>query len=363
MGVEELVTRLGPQPRPAVSVLGGAETGIALEDPRSIAEMVLTAVEGALDDAALRWGDVDAIMTASVDLFDGMTASSIAVTEVVGAVMKPETRIAADGLVAAIHAAHQIAAGAYRTVLVVAHGKASMAPHWDLTSWAMDPIFLQPLGVDFLTVAGLQAGLIAGSDPTVVRRWAEQVARRRGAAGGGIAGPVSVDDVLASPMVAAPIRAEMCAPLGDGACAVLLGVPEAGKTKRPVVITGTGHDLSLHYPGDRDLTEWPGLRRACERAYAHAGISQPQTAFHVTEPSCLFPHEEALFVEAAALGEETALSPDGGLFAGTAPVVAGLSRLLRAARAIEGRPGRRALAHGTWGPAGQGQAVAVMEAR
>jgi len=130
--------------RSAVSILGGAETGIALQDPRSIAEMVLIAVEGALDDAALSWDDIDAVVTASVDLFDGLTASSIAVTEVVGAVMKPETRIAADGLAAAIHAVHQIESGAYNTVLVVAHGKASMAPHWDLTSWRISSPVLTP---------------------------------------------------------------------------------------------------------------------------------------------------------------------------------------------------------------------------
>jgi len=348
--------------RSAVSILGGAKTGIALQESRSIAEMVLIAVEGALHDAALNWDDIDAVVTASVDLFDGLTASSIAVTEVVGAVMKPETRIAADGLAAAVHAVHQIESGAYNTVLVVAHGKASMAPHWDLTSWAMDPVFLQPLGVDFLTVAGLQANVIAGSDATVVRRWAERVVRRREAAGGGVAGPTSVEAVLESPIAAAPIRVGMSAPLGDGACAVLLSATDGDKTKAPALITGTGHDLDSHHPGDRDLTAWTGLRRACRQAYDAAGIDEPKTAFVVAEPSCLFPHEEDLFVEAAGLEEATNVSPEGGLFAGTAPVVSGLSRLLCAARAIEGNSGLRALAHGTWGPAGQGQAVVVVEA-
>ncbi len=301
-----------------VAVLGGAETEIVPEDLRSIPEMVLEAVAGALDDAAVQWEDVDAIVTASVDLFDGLTASSIAVTEVVGAVLKPETRIAADGMAAAIHAVHQIAAGAYGTVLVVAHGKASMAPHWDLTEWAMDPVYLQPLGVDFLTVAGLQANLIADSN-----------------------------------------RVGRCASLGDGACAVVLSssVPSGA-----AVITGTGHDLDAHYPGDRDLSTWSGLQRAAGRAYEQAGVRDPATAFAVAEPSCMFPHEEGLFVEATAIGKNTPLSPSGGLMEGTAPIVSGLTRLLAAARAIEGNPGRRALAHGAWGPAGQGHAVAIVEA-
>ncbi len=346
-----------------VSVLGGAETAIALPDPRSIAEMALNVVERALEDAELRWSDIDAVVTASVDLFDGLTASSIAVTEVVGAVMKPETRIAADGLAAAIQAVHQIAAGAYDTVLVVAHGKASMAHHWNLTSWAMDPIFLQPLGVDFLTVAGLQADLIAGSDSSIIRRWAELAAHRKRTARGGIGESFTIDEVLESPVIAAPIRVGMCAPLGDGACAVVLGAGGGETTGGRAVIAGTGHDLDSHHPGDRDLTEWAGLRRACLRAYDMAGITDPAVAFAVAEPSCLFPHEEALFIDAAGVGEQTVLSPDGGLFAGTAPAISGLGRLLRATKAVKGNSGHRALAHGTWGPAGQGQAVAVVEAR
>jgi len=329
-----------------------------LEDPRSIPEMVLTVTEAALEDAALEWDDLDAVVTASVDLFDGLTASSIAVTEVVGSVMNPETRIAADGLAAAIHATHQVAADAYRTILVVAHGKASMAPHWGLTAWGMDPILLQPLGVSFLTMAGLQAALLAGRDDAAVLRWSERAAQRRSMAKDGIAGPIGAEEVMTSPVVASPLRAEMCAPLGDGACAVILGAPD--RAEDTTVITGTGHDLESHHPGARDLTEWVGLERACARAYAAAGIAEP--TFAVVEPSCLFPHEEELF-EAASGIDAANHSPGGGLFAGTVPVVSGLSRLARVVRALDGRRGQRGLAHGTWGPAGQAQAVMVVEAR
>lgn len=318
--------------------------------------MVLAAVEGALADAGLDWDDIDAVVTASVDLFDGLTASNIAVTEVVGAVMKPETRIAADGLAAAIHSYHQLRAEAYQTVLVVAHGKASMAPYWDLTAWAMDPIFLQPLGVDFLTFAGLQANLLAVADPTAVHRWAELVQRRKEA--GGTA--ASIEDILASPILASPIRTGMAAPLGDGACAVILGTSPTGRPCPRVM--GTGQDLAAHGPDGRNLADWAGLGRAARVARAGAGIDDSRDAFTVVEPSCLFPHEEELFRAAVGIGGNTLISPTGGLFAGTAPVVSGLSRLLASARAIEGKPGARALAHGTWGPAGQGQAVMILEA-
>ncbi len=342
-----------------VAVAGVGESGPALEDPRSIPELVLGAVEAALADAGLGYDDIDAVVTASVDLFDGLTASNIAVTEVVGAVLKPETRIAADGLLAAIHAACLVRAGAYETVLVAAHGKASLAPYWDLTSWALDPVTLQPLGADFLVCAGLQARAVAGDDTGAAEaRWARIAAERRhAAAAGGVAPACTAEDVLASPVVADPLREGHCAPLADGATAVVLRAPGPDDAVRA---GGVGFDLDAHGPGDRELGDWSGLRRAWSRALAaHDG---PVPAIDVAEPSCLFPHEEELFARALELGPEVPVSPDGGAFGGFVPVAAGLSRLVAATRALRGQHAGAAVAHGTWGPAGQGQAVAILEA-
>jgi acetyl-CoA acetyltransferase len=337
--------------------------------------MVLGAVEAALDDAKLSFDAVDAVVTASVDLFDGLTASNVAVTEVVGAVMKPETRIAADGQCALAHAACQIWAGAYKTVLVVAHGKPSMTPHHTLTAWAMDPIHVQPLGVDFLVCAGLVAQALAGRDAGAVSRWAGTAAARRcAAATRGVAGACTADEVLASPPVATPLTEQMCAPLADAACAVVLRRLDEGEETRDtrVLLRGVGHDLDVHSVGDRDLGTWNGLGRAYERACAQADVSSP-SAFGLFEPACLYPHEEDLFTDAIGLdaahlresdNRKAALfSPEGGLFAGATPVAAGLSRVIASVRRLREDPQfERALAHGTWGAAGQGQAVSILEA-
>ncbi|MCH7909647.1 MAG: hypothetical protein IIB38_08530, partial [Candidatus Hydrogenedentes bacterium] len=165
--------------RPAIAIAGVGESGCLKEDSRSIPEMVLCAVEEALDDAGVGYDAINGIVTSSVDLFDGLTASNIAVTEVVGAVMRPESRIAADGLAALLHASCQIWAGAYETVLVVAHGKASMSPHDPLTSWAMDPVYLQPLDLNFLICSALQAESLKAADPDAESRWARCAAERR----------------------------------------------------------------------------------------------------------------------------------------------------------------------------------------
>lgn len=344
--------------RPAVAIAGVGQAGPVAADSRSIPEMVLAAVEEALADAAIGFDGVEAVVTASVDLFDGLTASNVAITEVVGAVMRPETRIAGDGLCAAIHGACELRAGACETVLAVAHGKASMAPHWALTEWAMDPVFLQPLGIDFLVCAGLQACALAQGDGGATERWAELAARRAAAGDAAIAPPRSAAEILASPVLASPLRRGMAAPLGDGACAVVLRAAAGGPGEAPVRIAGAGWDLEPHSPGERDLARWHGLERACARA----GLDRADPGLELAEPSCLFAHEEELFRAAAGIGEEAPLSPGGGLFAGTAPHVAGLSRLIACARAIRDGAARRALAHGAWGPAGQAHAVAVLEA-
>lgn len=347
--------------RREIIIAGLGDTEPVLVDSRSIPEMVLVAVEAALADAGIGYGEIDAVVTASVDLFDGITASNIAVTEVVGAVMKPETRISADGLAAIAHGACQIWAGAYETVLVVGHAKTSMARYQDLTQWAMDPIHMQPLGVDFLTCAGLQASMLAKGDASAYRRWAQIAAERRGRAGTPLAPASSVEEILASEPVALPLRQGMCAPMGDGACAIVLR--GAAASAQGPVLGGVGYDLEPHALGDRDLTHWHGLERALRRACKTAGLEREHTHFDFAEPSCLFAHEEELFIAAAGLRDDTEVSADGGLLAGCVPVVAGMSRLAAAARQLRGAEGggRRALAHGTWGPAAQGQIVAILE--
>lgn len=343
--------------RPRILVAGIGESGPVERDDRAIPEIVLEAVEAALVDAGIGFDEIDSAVTASVDLDDGLTASNIAITEVVGAVMGPETRIAGDSLGALAHAACQLWAGAYRTVLVVAHGKASIADQDSISRWTLDPVSLQQVGLSDLAIAGLQAQMLLGSDDGAEVRWAQRAAELRGC---------DAADVLASTVIASPLRALMAAPDADAAVAVVLRVADPHDTDRApqmldaVALTGVGFDLDAHEPGDRDLRSWVGLTRALDRALAVADPNyQPaessRPVFGVVEASFRFPHEEELF-EAAAGQRAT----DNPYASGLAPVAAGLGRFAAATKALRTRPGR-ALAHGTWGPAGQAHAVAVLE--
>lgn len=298
-----------------VSILGVGRTDYAPKPDATIPELVHRAVQAALADAGLTMADVDARVTASVDLWDGLTASNVAVTEVVGAVMRPEARVAGDGLLAACHGAMSIIAGAYETVLVIAHCKTSMGDHWRITNWTFDPIFQQPLGLDDLAAAALQTSALGLPTPLLPR------------------------------------------PPADGAAAIILSSIPA-----PVAIRGMGWALDEHYLGDRDLTDSAALGEAARRAYALAGVADPDRDLSLAELSDHFDYQRALWAAALGLDSLPHLNPSGGLARGIPPFVAGLDRLIEIVLRLRERPGI-GLAHGCWGPAGQGQVVVLADSR
>ena len=199
-----------------INILGVGRTDYDPKPGIAIPEMVHFAVQAALADAGLTMKDVDARVTASADLWDGLTASNVAITEVVGAVMQPEARVAGDGLLAACHGAMSILAEAYNVVLVIAHCKSSMGDFEAITNWTYDPIYQQPLGLDDVAASALQASILS----------------------------------LPSPLPR---------PLADGAAAIILSRTLSLHTPH---LIGMGWALDEHYLGDRDLTDSPALREA-----------------------------------------------------------------------------------------------------
>ena len=85
--------------------------------------------------------------------------------------------------------------------------------------------------------------------------------------------PVSVQDVLASPMIADPLRKLDCCVVSDGGGALLVVRPEIARTlKRPVVnILGAGETIKGQAGGAVDLT-WSGAAITGPAAFGEAGI-------------------------------------------------------------------------------------------
>jgi acetyl-CoA C-acetyltransferase len=86
---------------------------------------------------------------------------------------------------------------------------------------------------------------------------------------------ITVDDVLKSPAVCAPLHLLDCCPQTDGAAAVLLVSAEIAErfTKKPVYVAGFG--VATDHPYLHEKTSFTGMKAtqlAAERAYAMAGI-------------------------------------------------------------------------------------------
>lgn len=315
-------------------------------DARSVVEMVYEAVARALADAGVARDDLDYVVTSGLDIFDGKVASNVLLAEVTGSVMRAEVRVASDGAAAVFHAAALVAAGK-RNVLVVAACKNSETDADAISRWFVDPVFMQPLGLGDLEAAALQAGAWLASGGSSRDASALAAARRS----------LSVEAVEDAPFLCRPIRAPWRAPLADGAMALVLSAEGRGSRAQ---LAGAGLCVEPHYLGDRDLVGCPALGRAAKRALRQAGASAAE--IDLAEISAPFAHQEILWRRALGLGERTAVNPSGGWFdgAGTPYAVAGLARIARAYESVAGGRARTALAHGAWGPAGQGHAVIVV---
>ena len=167
--------------------------------------------------------------------------------------------------------------------------------------------------------------------------------------------PRSMEDVLASPMIADPLTRMMCSPIGDGAAALVLTSAEKAKefTTKPVYVKasvlGSGRD---HQPGDPGVTE-----RMAKKAYEVAGIGPEDLdvaeVHDASAPAELIIYEELglcrqgeggrLIDEGAtALGGKIPVNPSGGLLAKGHPVGAtGTAQIAEIFWQLRGEAGKR----------------------
>ena len=163
---------------------------------------------------------------------------------------------------------------------------------------------------------------------------------------------IDLDTVLDSPPVAPPLKLYDCAPVGDGAAAVLVTTAEiaADLGVPAVTIDGTGAAANNIAVADRDMTDIEGAAVAAETAYEEAGVGPDD--IDIAEVHDAFTVSEALLSEAVGFapsgtGYQSALSPDerddgwsdveistsGGLKARGHPI--GATGLLQAIEAYE----------------------------
>jgi len=168
----------------------------------------------------------------------------------------------------------------------------------------------------------------------------------------------SIDELLARPFFADPLRRHDIAPITDGASAVVLAAGDRARELRdnPAWITGFEHRIETPVLGARDLTESPSTA-----ASAKAATGGDVGSIDVAEIYAPFTHQHLILTEAIALGSSTNINPSGGALAANPMFSAGLERIGFAAQHIWNGSAQRALAHATSGPALQQNLVAVLE--
>lgn len=173
--------------------------------------------------------------------------------------------------------------------------------------------------------------------------------------------PVSVEEVLASPMIVDPLTRFQCCPIADGAAAVLIASPQtASRLGRAVHVEGSVL-CTGNYENPQDLIRWETDYRGARLAYERAGIGPED--IHLVECHDAFTISEILHYEAlglcapgeggrlveegeTSLGGRIPVNPSGGLLSrghpvgatGVAQIVEVVSQLRREAgpRQVEG---------------------------
>ena len=371
-----------------VGIVGYYQLKPELDIMMSPYEAIFAAVRGALDNAGLKRKDISTVITCTNDYYDGKTISNCFKVEAGGAYMKDETKVEQDGAHAAVYGLYRILSGNHKLAMIYGFSMPSCYPYEAVRVLETDPTFDRTVSVfNSYTAGGMQMRAYMkrfGVSEEDIAKVAVQ--NFKNSAKNPLALPeaqksdITVQGVLNSDILSSPLRELMYPILCDGATAMILA-PEKQSLKitdKPVWITGMGHCQETYYLGDRDLSVSVSMEKAAQKAYKMAGISNPKSEINVAE---IFGHtacEELILAEAAQLCEKgkgtsllnsgPSLNPSGGAMSAFTPCACGLTRIVEAAKQLQGEatghqvPGaKKAIASGQVGFCAQNSIIYVLE--
>jgi acetyl-CoA acetyltransferase len=329
---------------------------------RSEVEMLRPVVTRAIDESRIPKREIGFTCSGSSDYIAGQAFAFVGAVDALGA-WPPiaESHVEMDGAWALYEAWVKIQCGEADSALCFAFGRASMGTLPETLNLQLDPYTLQPLGVDAVALAALQARALLDSGHSDERAWAEVAARSRRDARSNpeaqLKGDFDVDAMLKEPCWMSPLRVHDCPPISDGAAAIVLAADELARKvcDRPVWIRGIDHRIEAHQPGFRDLTKSPSTHLAAEKAGALGAD------IDVAELHAPFAPQELILRDALQLRDDVQVNPSGGALAANPMMAAGLARIGEAARAVRSERAGRALAHATQGHCLQQNLVCLLE--
>lgn len=376
-----------------VAIVGTAATTFGVHHDRGYLSLVTEAATRAIADANLEVDQIGAawLATAAPDLSSLEGDSGAVLAEALGSRLMPVSRVSAfcaSGMDAIRNAAFAIAAGEYETALVVGAEKMrDVTPRGSLVS--RNGNMTHPTMAKGRSGPGFFA-LLASRYFDLYDRGPEDLARvavknHEHATRNPIAQystPVTAEQVLASPLVADPLRLLDCTPTTDGAAAVVLATSAWAEARGLpyAVIEGIGFSVSdgmfsgMFNPAN-DLQGFRSTREAARTAYQQAGIEDPRRDLDLVECHDCFTITELINYEdlglcapgegwklllegATTIGGDIPVNLSGGLQSCGHPIGAtGLRVVKEVADHMTGRAGdrqvsdpRRGVAHTLGGP-------------
>ena len=346
-----------------VAVVGFAQRQMSeFDGSPTCVELLVPILAECYEQTGFTRKDIGFWCSGSSDYLAGRSFSFVSAVDAIG-VLPPvnESHVEMDAAWALYEAWLKIQTGEVDTALVYGFGKSSAGVLRRTLALQLDPYTLTPLWPDTVSLAGLQArvGIDAGqwderamaevANRSLTDAEKNEYAVRKGGS--------SVEELLARPVYADPLRKHDCAPMTDGAAAIVLAAGDRAReaTDRPAWISGIAHHVDALHLGTRDLTRSPSAQRAATAAGVHE--------VEVAELHAPFSHQELILRRELGLGDDVRINPSGGALASNPMFTAGLNRVGEAARRIWDGTASTALGHATSGPALQQNLVCVMEAK
>jgi len=260
-----------------------------------IPEMVREAVDRCLETRDLSFADVDAIVVGNMEMFEGVNLVEHWLVDALGAAGKPVWKLNNGGTVGAsiaIAAYYLVASGFHRRVLCVGFEKQSEGSAQSSITTVGDPVWERAVMAGAIgNFAAMTSVYVNESGVTAEQAAKVAVKARRNACLNPHAQlkmpDITVEDVLASDMLAYPVRKLDFCPSSDGACAVLFAAEDdaASLTAQPAWVHAavTAHDQQYMGDSPKRLAEMRSLIEARRKGYAYAGIEDPVRDFDVAE--------------------------------------------------------------------------------
>lgn len=360
---------------PRVGIIGvGQSVFQARRDDASYPDLVREAVKLALEDSRLDFEDIEAVVySLSPDAIVGIGNAERLGVDAVGARNKRFLRIntgGATGLSSVAAAYYHIAAGACDVCLTAGADKVGeCGDSQTVLNKIWDPTYERALPLGTITMLAMSAvhyaekyGMSQEDMAAVVVKNRRHAARNDTAH---LRQEVSIEDVMASRMIAWPIKLFDCCPQSSGGAAMVLASENYIKDRQldAVWITGVAHCSESYYLGDRmgpgvraDHADAHALGQAFARAYKMAGVSHPEKQVHVAELYAPFSNTEFHSIDAAGLCKagqsvddlragrfsldgEIPVNPSGGVLCTNAIAVTAMVRVAEIALQVRGNAG------------------------